>query len=167
MLERSYIGTFQPSLDDLKRHLRITSDDLNETLEMYLRAAIESAEHHIGRIIAMSEFEYSGWFVRSFELAAPFKEIVTVEVDGVKLTAQDYSVDMRTLLLSPEIQGESLKVVYKAGMTSVPFDIKAAILLSASKLFNNPVDSVESLPSVAKNLLRPYRSYGMNNGTDF
>ncbi len=167
MLERSYIGTFQPSLDDLKRHLRITSDDLDETLEMYLRAAIESAEHHIGRTISMSEFEYSGWFVRSFELAAPFKEIVTVEVDGVKLTSDSYKVDMRTLLLSPEIQGESLKVVYKAGMASVPFDIKAAILLSASKLFNNPVDSVESLPSVAKNLLRPYRSYGMNNGNDF
>lgn len=167
MLARSYLGAFQPSLEDLKRHLRITSDDLNETLEMYLRAAIESAEHHIGRTIAASEFCYSGWFVRSFELAAPFRKIVKIEVDGKVLTEPEYRIDKRTLLLSPEITGESLKVVYQAGMVSVPFDIKAAILLTASKLFNNPVDSVESLPSVAKNLLRPYRTYGgINNGAD-
>ena len=166
MVERSYLEQFQPSLEDLKRHLRVTSDDLNETLEMYLRAAIESAEHHIGRIIAASEFCYSGWFVRSFDMLGPFREIVRVEVDGVELTKEEYKVDKRTLLLHPEITGESLLVVYKAGMTSVPFDIKAAILLSAAKLFNNPVDSVESLPSVAKNLLRPYRSWGIDNGTD-
>ena len=167
MLERSYIEALQPSLEDFKRHLRITSDDLNETLEMYLLAALEAAEHHIGKVISASEFCYSGWFVRSFELAIPFRKIVKIEVDGKELTEEDYSIDKRTLLLSPEIKGESLLVTYQAGMVSVPFDIKAAILLSASKLFNNPVDSVESLPSVAKNLLRPYRSYGMNNGTDF
>lgn len=167
MLERSYLGAFQPSLEDLKRHLRITSDDLDATLEMYLRAAIESAEHHIGRTIAASEYCYSGWFVRSFELAIPFKKIVKVEVDGKELTEQDYRIDKRTLLLSPNITGEELLVTYQAGMTTVPFDIKAAILLSASKLFNNPVDSVESLPSVAKNLLRPYRTYGgMSDGAD-
>lgn len=167
MLERSYLEALQPSLEDLKSHLRITSDDLDSTLEMYLRAAIESAEHHIGRIISPSEYTYSGWFVRAFELAAPFRKIVKIEVDGKQLAESDYRIDKRTLLLSPEITGESLLVTYQAGMTSVPFDIKAAILLSASKLFNNPVDSVESLPSVAKNLLRPYRSYGMNNGTDY
>ena len=85
-------------------------------------------------------------------------------MDGVQLTEDEYRIDRRTILLSPEVMGESLLVTYEAGMASVPFDMKAAILLSASKLFNNPVDSVESLPSVAKNLLRPYRSYGMDDG---
>jgi hypothetical protein len=63
--------------------------------------------------------------------------------------------------------GESLLVIYEAGMPSVPFDMMAAIMLAASKLFNNSVVSVESLPSVAKNLLRPYRSYGMSDGVEF
>lgn len=165
MVERSYLEQFQPSLEDLKRHLRVTSDDLNETLEMYLRAAIESAEHHIGKIIAVSEFCYSGWFVRSFDLMPPFRKVVKVEVDGVELTKDGYTVDERTLLISSEVSGSELVVTYEAGLSQVPFDMKAAILLTAAKLFNNPVDSVESLPSVAKNLLRPYRSWGMGNGT--
>ena len=167
MVERSYLGEYQPSLEDLKRHLRITSDDLDGTLEMYLCAAIESAEHHIGRTIALSEYTYSGCFTRSFEMKPPFRRVVRVEVDGVQLTEDEYRIDRRTILLSPEVMGESLLVTYEAGMASVPFDMKAAILLSASKLFNNPVDSVESLPSVAKNLLRPYRSYGMSDGVEF
>ena len=166
MVERSYLEQFQPSLEDLKRHLRVTSDDLNETLEMYLRAAIESAEHHIGKVIAVSEFCYSGWFVRSFDLMPPFRQVVKVKVDGVELTEDEYTVDERTLLISSEVSGETLVVTYEAGLSQVPFDMKAAILLTAAKLFNNPVDSVESLPSVAKNLLRPYRSWGMGNGAN-
>jgi hypothetical protein len=161
MVTRSYIDGFEPSLEDLKRHLRITSDDLDDTLIMYLHAAIESAEHHIGSIIAISEFVYEGWFVRSFDMKGPGCELKSVEVDGDPLEETDYTVSRCTILISQDVnQCEKMTVTYEAGMTQVPFDIKAAVLLIAAKLFNNPVDSVETLPSVAKNLLRPYRSWG-------
>lgn len=128
---------------------------------MYLHAAIESAEHHIGSIIARSEFVYDGWFVRSFDMKGPGCEIKSVEVDGESLEENDYTVNRCTILISQNVnQCEKITVTYEAGMTQVPFDIKAAVLLIAAKLFNNPVDSVETLPSVAKNLLRPYRSWG-------
>ena len=104
-------------------------------------------------IIAVSEFCYSGWFVRSFDLMPPFRKVVKVEVDGVELIKNEYTVDGRTLLISSEVSGENLVVSYEAGLSQVPFDMKAAILLTAAKLFNNPVDSVESLPSVAKKRL--------------
>lgn len=161
MVTRSYIDGFEPSLEDLKRHLRITSDDLDDTLKMYLQAAIESAEHHIGSIIARSKFVYDGWFVRSFDMKGPGCELKSVEVDGDPLEETDYTVSRCTILVSQDVnQCEKMTVTYEAGMTQVPFDIKAAVLLIAAKLFNNPVDSVETLPSVAKNLLRPYRSWG-------
>lgn len=161
MIERAYIDSYvQPSLEDLKRHLRITSGDLDETLEPYLLAAIDSAEHHIGKTIARSEFTYSGWLIRSLDLKGPGIKVNTVSVDGVSLTDDDYRIDGRTLIISPDITGKEMVVTYEAGMVQVPFDIKAAILLTASKLFNNPADTVEVLPSVAKNLLRPYRTWG-------
>ena len=72
MTERIYLDTqYQPSLEDFKRHLRLTSNDLDDALQMYLLAAVNAAEHHIGKIIARSEFTYSGWFIRSFELKGP------------------------------------------------------------------------------------------------
>lgn len=163
MIQRSYIDEFQPSLDDLKRHLRITSNDLDETLEVYLRAAIESSEHLIGKIIALSEFTYTGWFVRLFDMKGPWRSVKSVEVDGVKLDEADYVIDKKTIIISSEITGREMTVVYESGMPQVPFDMKAAIMLAAARLFNNPADTVESLPSVAKNLLRPYRSYGLDD----
>lgn len=163
MFERFYIdANVQPSLEDLKRHLRITSGDLDETLEPYLLAAINSAEHHIGKIIARSEFTYSGFFIRSLDLRGPGIEVKSVEVDGKTLDTEGYELDGRTLLISPNVIGKEMEVVYESGMQQVDFDIKAAILLTAAKLFNNPADTVEAMPSVAKNLLRPHRSFGID-----
>lgn len=165
MVTRSYMDGSEPSLEDIKRHLRITSDDLDESLKMYLQAAIEAAEHHIGSVIARSEFVYDGWFVRSFDMKGPACKLTSVEVDGNILGETDYKVSRNTVLISSDVTGcERMTVAYEAGMTQVPFDIKAAILLIAAKLFNNPVDSVETLPSFARNLLRPYRTWGLRDG---
>lgn len=164
MIERSYKDAqFQPSLEDLKRHLRITSGDLDETLKPHLLAAINSAEHHIGKIIARSEFTYSGWFIRSLELRGPGIKVTEVTVDGVRLPDNAWRLDRHSVNISNDITGEEMQVTYEAGMTQVEFDIKAAILLTAAKLFNNPADTVEALPSVAKNLLRPHRSWGRDD----
>lgn len=164
MIERSYIDSqFQPSLEDLKRHLRITSDDLDETLQPYLLAAINSAEHHIGKVIARSEFTYSGWFIRSLELRGPGIRIKDVTVDGVRLPDDAWRLDKHSVIISNGISGKEMQVTYESGMHQVDFDIKAAILLTAAKLFNNPADTVETLPSVAKNLLRPHRSWGRDD----
>lgn len=165
MVERSYIDTrYQPTLEDLKRHLRITSGDLDETLQPYLLAAINVAEHQIGKVIAVSEMTDKRKFDHTVTLKGPVLEVVSVKVDDEEIQEAAWSLEGRNLQVSEQVAGKKMEIVYEAGMSQVPFDIKAAIMLIATKFFNNPSDSVEQLPSAAKNLLRPYRTWGMNNG---
>ena len=165
MIERSYIDTrYQPTLEDLKRHLRITSGDLDEILQPYLLAAINMAEHNIGRVIAVSEMTDRRSFDHAVTLEGPVLKVVAVRVDEKKINETDWSLEGRDLQVSDQVAGARMEIVYEAGMAQVPFDIKAAIMLMATKLFNNPSDSVEQLPSAAKNLLRPYRTWGNHNG---
>lgn len=159
MTERIYLEQYQPKLEDFKKHLRLTLNDLDDALQMYLLAAVNAAEHHIGQVIALSDFSYTGPLV-PLPCRMPLIEVAEVKVDGAEV---GYDVRDGVLTLAEGVTGSVMTVRYKSGMCQVPFDIKAAIMLMAAKLFNNPVDTVETLPSAAKNLLRPHRSYGMRD----
>lgn len=159
MVKRAYIyGQSAPTLEQFKSHIRVTSSDLDAELVSKLRAATLSAEHYIGSIIALSEFTYEGVFSASIRLHTPVCKLEYVEVDGKRITGCKYA---KNFLSVPGV-GENIKVVYRAGMEQVPEDITAAILLHAAALFNNPVDSVETLPKASTNLLKPYRTWGVN-----
>ena len=162
MTERVYEEGFQPSLQEFKNHLRITSDDLDAVLAPCLLAAISSAEHHIGKDIALSLYTITGNFRHTVNFNSYVMKVELLTVDGKKIDKSYFKLANNALSISPEIEGAEMAITYKAGMNQVPPDIKAAILLTAAKLFNNPVDSVEALPSVAKNLLAPHRSWELN-----
>lgn len=149
----------QPTLDELKQHLRITGNDMDTELGLKLRASIRSAEHYIGQIIAESVFVLTSSFSSAVALEGPVIGVSGVEVDGVPLDESRWSLDGR--ILTVDAEGASLTVTYKAGLPSVDDDIKAAILLHAAALFTNPVDSVEALPKASSRLLDPYRTWGM------
>jgi len=54
-----------------------------------------------------------------------------------------------------------VEVVYKAGYTPIPGDMKGAIFLFGASYFNNPTDRPEERDrTTALNLLRPYRRWG-------
>ena len=154
---RSYLlPALSPGLCDFKRHLRITTDDLDAELHVKLLAAFNAAENMIGQVIALSRFTVTGPFTRCIMLPSrPLVEVETVSVDGDPVDG--YTVKERYVILPEGAAGSEVEVTYVAGMQEVPFDIQAAILLHASALFNNPVDSVETLPKASTNLLRPYR----------
>lgn len=158
MTTRTY-GAFEPTLAEFKSHIRLTTSDMDADLQLKLQAAIRSAEHYIGQVIAQSVFTYTGDYVKTLTLEAPVIGVTGVEVDGVALSDGEWSLSGNVLTVLTE--GTSMEVTYTAGMASVDPDIKAAILLHAAALFNNPVDSVEVLPKASTRLLDPYRTWGV------
>lgn len=162
-METREITTLQPSLTEFKRHLRITSYDLDNELEAKLKAAINMAEHEISTVISVSKFTLTQEFANSISLRYPVTGVTSVKVDGNTLDAQKYSFTENSLAIASDVEGENVEVVYSAGITVAPDDIKAAVLLMGASIFNNPVDRPEERDrTTARNLLRPYRNWGKN-----
>ena len=163
MTERTFVTMAANGLlQEFKRHIRMTSDDLDAELNAKLLAAVRHAEHHIGKVILRSEFVTQTDFASSLSLQAPNPVVESLAVDGVEVTG--YSLKGRTLRVPQGVTGELMTVTYEAGYECIPADMKAAILMHAASLFNNPTDSVEVLTKASQNLLRPYRSWGLDDG---
>jgi hypothetical protein len=161
MTERTFVSmSANGLLQEFKRHIRMTSDDLDAELYAKLLAAVRHAEHHIGKVILRSEFVETVPFESSYILKVPNPVVESLEVDGEETNGFDQ--DGKTLHVYGS--GTSMTVTYEAGYESIPWDMKAAILMHAASLFNNPTDSVETLAKASQNLLRPYRSWGLDDG---
>ena len=161
MTERNFVGmSANGLLQEFKRHIRMTSDDLDAELYQKMLAAVYHAEHHIGKVILRSEFIETVPFASTLILKVPNPVVESLEVDGVATTG--YDLDGKTLHVYGS--GTSMTVTYEAGYETIPYDMKAAILMHAASLFNNPTDSVETLAKASQNLLRPYRSWGLDDG---
>ena len=161
METRDILEITSPSLADFRRHLRITTHDLDAELHAKLRAAILSAEHEISTVIAPSVYVLSTKFVNNIGLRWPVRSVTSVQVDGELVPASDYIVSESGLSITGTVTGSKMTVTYEAGMEEVPEDIQAAILLLAGSLFNNPTDRPEERDrTTARNLLRPYRTWG-------
>ena len=163
MTERTFVSmAANVLLQEFKRHIRMTSDALDAELYAKLMAAVRHAEHHIGKVILRSEFVTTVPFATSLTLKVPGATVESLEVDGAEVSG--YSVNGRVLSLPQGVSGETMRVTYEAGYECIPADMKAAILMHAASLFNNPTDSVEVLTKASQNLLRPYRSWGLDDG---
>ena len=149
-------------LDEFKQHIRMTSSDLDADLRMKLMAAVQAAEHHIGKVILQSEFTANVPFDHVYRLKVPVVTVKGLEVDGQEI--EDYDMSGRSIWISADVTGERMTITYVAGYDHIPYDVKVAIFMHAATLFNNPTDSVETLAKASRNLLRPYRSWGLDNG---
>lgn len=166
-METRTITTLQPSLAEFKRHLRITSTDLDNELEAKLKSAVLMAEHEISTVIAVSTFTLTTDFSNTIPLRWPATAVTSVVVDGAEtpLDSSKYALSEDALTIASDVEGTRVAVVYTAGLAQVPEDIKAAILLLGANIFNNPVDHPEERDrTTARNLLRPYRTWGERRG---
>lgn len=143
------------TLEQLKNHLHMFTNDFDDALELNLRAAVAKAESFINSRI---------WHGTISE-SVPFRNTITVDpsaqITSVKVDGADVNFTLSNGVIQVDGQGKLLQYTATVGYTAqdCPVDIQMAILLIAAKFFNNPVDSVENLPSVSQNLLHPYRNY--------
>lgn len=144
------------TLDQLKNHLHMMTYDFDMSLDMNIRAAVAKAESYINSRIWHCVVSDSVPFANDITVDEPTAVVTSVKVDG-----KDVNYTYNSNVIHVDGLGEKIEYTYTAGYTleNCPIDIQMAILLIAAKFFNNPVDSVENLPSVSQNLLHPYRNY--------
>lgn len=157
-IERVDLGASPVSLIEVKEHLRLTGDDFDNSLKLYIEAATSAAEKFTGLVLHESEYKITtGW---STEIRTGIMPIRTVSVKVNDIVIPDvYFVDS-TVFLPGEDQADTVEITIHTGFDVFPADIKAAILLMVGKLFENPSDSVETLPKASTNLLRAHRKWG-------
>lgn len=159
-MEREIINTDVVTLDALKKHLRLLEDEFDTMLSVYLSAAITAAENYTNIIIYKSKLTITlPW---SYEIKLPVSSVTSVdeiECDGEIVSTDCYSYRDNTINFTEQLSGDVTISMYAGG--DIPDDIRVAILLHASKLFTTPVDSVETLPTVSKNLLNPYKNWNI------
>lgn len=161
MFERKIIyPAVSPNLDGFRAHMRLTNGNFDETLALNLAAAISSAEHFIGRMISLSNITQISSFATEIELeAGDCTQLVSVMIDGVEVEASDYTFNGTSVKFKDGVTGDVVSLSYQAGMLNPAPDIIAAVYLHAGYMFNNPVDTVETLQKASTNLLRPYRRW--------
>ena len=153
------IYRLQPTLQDLKDHLRITDDSHDRMLMIYLSSAVLQAGHVISRTLAPSicqiETDYTSLVALPYMDDASSLTDLEVLVDGERrtwtLTGSDVHID------GPE--GRKMSISYHLDVDYVEADIQQAILLMAAQHFSNPLDRAQTLPTASENLLAPYRQW--------
>jgi len=147
------------SIAELKTNLRIVDDEsFDSELRLKLNAAVTSASKFIGHDLTTIE-QFSCAYasdVIEFKLPTVYR-ICQIEIGTRILTRSEWAYGgdkLHIYVTDPSFIGQDVKI-------SVNYndDIKIAVLMHASSLFENPVDFVEQLPKASQNLLRPYR-YG-------
>ena len=146
------------TLEQAKRHLRITSNDFDADISGKLGASITTADNYTGLMLREYEFSVTGDFTRQIKTGImPIKE-ANVKVDGNEVCDVDW--EDSTVILPDTCNGSEIEIKILTGFDVFPDDITAAILLVTGRLFENPADSVENLPKASSNLLNAYKRWG-------
>lgn len=169
------------TLTMLKAHVREDGNDSDALLSLYLAAATEHVERHIGRVLFTQEWQLVLNEFPAGDLVLPIGPVQSVDLisyldqDGAETTFEpvDYAVDTASVearvrpidrwpTTADALNG--VKVEWTAGATDCPTDIQVAILLLAGHLFEHREavvtdTSTAELPIGVKSLLAGHRRF--------
>jgi uncharacterized phiE125 gp8 family phage protein len=167
------------SLAEAKKHLRVLHDDDDTEIEAFVAAATAMIEGPNGIGIALSS---QTWRLSldhfPCEIIVPLGPVISI--DGISYTKEDgtsgttdrWRVDMdsQPCRIWPPYDGAwpvsrcepgAVKVTFTAGFTTIPADLKAAILLLVGHLYENREavadKAMAELPMAVSTILDRYR----------
>lgn len=142
------------SVERVKANLRLQDNSFDEMIADYIASAVQTSENVTGVTIALSQYVITGVYDGAYRLpVAPVNELI-VQQDGNEV---EYSINGGVLTLPSSCMGKQVTITVDAGYTDIPADIRMAVILKASALFLNPVDSADTYVKASDNLLKAYR----------
>lgn len=179
------------TLNLVKQHLRVDTDDTDELLTMQLTVARMMVEQYLGRVLVTQTL---AWTIQemdprrveallrmptTLELPrSPVQSVSTVTVRDAAGTDSVLDTGLYTLdaAITPaklrfdwnavEGQVQHLQIVFVAGYgaaDAVPMSIRQAILVTIAHLYEHRGDANEQLPRTAEWLCDPYRVHSFGS----
>lgn len=152
------------SLDKIKRGLNITHDVDDLLLSELLLVSLELAEKYIKRLIGEStvtivcDQNESSFFL-------PFGDATDIESFKIDDSdSEDYTFNTTSQKITINVAYNTVEIVYKCGMTTLPPSVERAIIFMISTLYNSGGDFttnavVSTLPITSTHLLESHRYY--------
>lgn len=177
------------TLAEVKAHLRVTHTDEDSLIQIYSHAATATCENWMGRALVKRTYRLTVDSFNADGIVLPMPPLIEVlsvtydDADGAEQTlvvGTDYFVDdanQPAWVLNiadwptPMDTANAVRIEYTAGYVDdglspmvglIPWDIKAAILLTVGKLYSTREDivigsTVVNIPNGAHELMRPHR----------
>lgn len=183
-------ANYPVTLAEAKAHLSVDFDDHDALIEIYRKAATEDIENFTGRVLVDQTWDYYLDEFPDGEIRLPKPPLLEVmgvfylDAAGTEQTfaTSGYRVDVASELArlslayagswpTPQAVSNAVRVRFRSGYVdedqspaagSVPFALKAAILLTTGTLYANREtvvigQTVTMMPWSAQQLARPYR----------
>ena len=169
--------TLPISLEDIKKHLRVSHGDHDDMIDTYIEAGVAKIEG--GANIGLSTQTWNAYFrydevvelIRLWKF--PVATIVSVKYYDSDNAEQTDASGNRTESLkghpatilfedTPTTyeRTDAMDVEFTVGWTTIPSDIILAIKLYVARIYNNPVDPVDEKIGYVDKVIEKYRSIG-------
>lgn len=170
--------TLPISVEEAKSHLRVTNDDQDDLITDLIWGATRQFENRSNEVLTEQTWDFvlnqDEVVTRVEFFKFPVKSITSVGYYDTSNAAQ--TVDSADYILftggrpaslifsdvpSTYLRDDSMTIRFLAGYTTLPFDIKQALLAKVFRLYENPHDPVDEKVSFFDKVVRDYRSYDL------
>jgi uncharacterized phiE125 gp8 family phage protein len=173
----SFTDLTEISASGFKQAINFNVTGKDETIDLFLKAAVLDAEHESGLSLYDSVWEMQ---LEDFEDIVKIKKAPVTGIDSVSyfdssntevtMTLNtDYTVDVESepaqvyFINKPSVYPyrlDAVRIRFRAGWADgLPEDIISAIYMAAGDYLINPHDAVRQFPTISKNLLRHRRVF--------